>query len=110
MRIGERYQLATELRDRYWAAGRGERGQLLDAFCLATGYNRKYAISMLRGGRRRPRVLRRVRRRRYGKAFQSALTVLWEASGYICAERLKAFLGDLLSLLRPMDNSLQRPR
>src|SRR5260221_7695641 len=86
MRIGERYQLATELRDRYWAAGRGERGQLLDAFCLATGYNRKYAIAMLRGRRRKPRVLRRLRRRRYGKPFQSALAVLWEASGYICAE------------------------
>lgn len=99
MRIGERYQLATELRDRYWAAGRGERGQLLDAFCLATGYNRKYATSMLRGRRRKPRMLRRVRRRRYDKAFQSALAVLWEASGYICAERLRPFLGDLLSLL-----------
>jgi hypothetical protein len=56
-------------------------------------------MSMLRGRRRKPRVLRRVRRRRYGKAFQSALAVLWEASGYICAERLRPFLGDLLSLL-----------
>ncbi len=99
MRIGERYKLAADLRDRYWAAARRERGQFLDAFCLATGYNRKYAIGMMRGRRRKPRVLRRVRRKRYGKAFQSALAVLWEASGYICAERLQPFLGDLLTLL-----------
>jgi hypothetical protein len=103
MRIGERYQLAAELRERYWAAGRRERGQLLDAFCLATGYNRKYATSLLRGRRRKPRVLRRVRRKRYGKAFQSALAVVWEASGYICAERLQPFLGDLLALLEAHD-------
>ena len=49
MRIGERYKLAADLRDRYWAAARRERGQFLDAFCLATGYNRKYAIGMMRG-------------------------------------------------------------
>jgi hypothetical protein len=48
MRIKERYELALELRDRYWAARREERGQMLDGYCLATGYNRKYAIEMLR--------------------------------------------------------------
>ena len=43
MRIKERYELALELRG-YWAARREERGQMLDGYCLATGYNRKYAI------------------------------------------------------------------
>jgi transposase InsO family protein len=40
-----------------------------------------------------------VRRRRYGLEFQHALKVLWEASGYICAERLQPFLRPLSSLL-----------
>src|SRR5258708_27787810 len=93
MRIGERYQLATELRDRYWAAGRGERGQLLDAFCLATGYNRKYAIAMLRGRRRKPRVLRRGRRPRHGQPIQSGLAVVLGASGGICSGRLPPLFG-----------------
>jgi transposase InsO family protein len=48
MRIKERYQLAAELGERYWAAGRRERGDMLDAFCLTTGYSRRYAIGMLR--------------------------------------------------------------
>jgi transposase InsO family protein len=99
MRIKERYQLATELKERYWAAGRRERGSMLDAFCLTTGYTRKYAISMLRGRQRKPRLVRKPRRRRYGKAFQADLAVLWEAAGYICAERLRPFLPDLLQLL-----------
>jgi hypothetical protein len=99
MRIKERYQLAADLRERYWAAGRRERGAMLDAFCLTTGYSRKYAISVLRGRQRKPRVLRKPRRRRYGKPFQVALSVLWEAAGYICAERLRPFLPDLLQLL-----------
>ena len=72
---------------------------MLDAFCLTTGYSRKYAIGMLRGRQRKSRVVRKPRRRRYGKAFQSDLGVLWEAAGYICAERLGPFLPDLLQLL-----------
>jgi len=35
---------------------------------------------MLRGRQRKPRLLRTPRRRRYGKAFQVALAVLWEAA------------------------------
>src|SRR3984893_14089114 len=99
MRIKERYQLAAELGERYWAAGRRERGVMLDAFCLTTGYSRKYAISILRGRKRMPRLRRKPRRRRYGKAFQADLAVLWEAAGYICAGRLHPFLPDLLPLL-----------
>ena len=54
MRIRERYELAEELRSRYRVTGPVERGQLLDSFCLATGYGRKYAIKVLRGRRRLP--------------------------------------------------------
>lgn len=99
MRIKERYQLAAELKERYWAAGRRERGAMLDAFCLTTGYTRKYAISMLRGRQRKPRLVRRPRQRHYGKTFQADLAMLWEAAGYICAERLRPFLPDLMQLL-----------
>lgn len=99
MRIQDRYQLAQELEERYWAAGRRERGGILDAFCLATGYHRKYAVAILRGRRRKPKVLRRPRKRRYGRDYEAALQVCWEASGYICAERLQPFLPELLALL-----------
>ena len=50
MRIRERYELAEELRTRYRGAGRVEKGELLDSFCLASGYGRKYAVKVLRDG------------------------------------------------------------
>lgn len=79
MRVRERYELAGELRDRYAAAGRSERTEILSSYCLATGYGRKHAID--------------------GLAFRQALKVCWEASGYICSERLQPFLSTLLPLL-----------
>jgi hypothetical protein len=100
MRIRERYELAVELGWSYQQARRKERGRILDAFCLATGYSRKHGLRVLRGTHRRRRLgVRRARRRRYSFEFQNALKVLWEASGYICAERLRAFLRPLSLLL-----------
>ena len=101
MRIRDRYELAGELQARYRDANKRERGELLNAFCLATGYERKHAIKVL-GGRRRksPISIVRPRRRRYGLAFQKALKVAWEAAGYICSERLQPFVPDLILLLK----------
>ena len=99
MRIRERYELAEELRTRYRGAGRVEKGQLLDSFCLASGYGRKYAVKVLRGRRRLPLRKRVPRQRRYGPGFRVALKVCWEASDYLCSQRLQPFLGDLVLIL-----------
>ena len=100
MRIRERYQLAAELRTRYRGAGRVEKGELLDSFCLASGYGRKYAVRVLRGRQRLPLRKRVPRQRRYGPVFRSALKVCWEASDYLCPQRLQSFLGDLVLILK----------
>ncbi|MGH7723354.1 MAG: hypothetical protein ACRENL_11095 [Candidatus Dormibacteria bacterium] len=100
MRVADRHELARDLRPRYAAARRAERGAILDGFCLASGYNRKYAVGVLRGSQARVAVRRRVARRRmYGSIFREALTIAWEASGYVCSERLQPFLGELVPLL-----------
>jgi hypothetical protein len=39
------------------------------------------------------------RARRYGPEFQKALLVAWEASGYVCFERLQPFPPELVPLL-----------
>ena len=84
MRIRERYELAAELAGRYRAAGRKQRSQILDSFCLATGYNRKYAMAMLAGRARVKGPVRRPRARRYeGQPLRMALGLVWEASGYL---------------------------
>ena len=100
MRIADRYELARELRSRYREAGRLERGTMLDAFCLATGYHRRYAMAVLHGRhQRKPTMKRPPRQRRYGVRFREALTVAWEASGYVCSERLQPFMPELIPLL-----------
>ena len=99
MRVEDRYQFAREQQERYWSAGKAERSRILDAFCLATGYGRKYAITMLRGRKRVSVRSARRRQRRYGLDFQKGLRVAWEASGYICSERLQPFLPELVPLL-----------
>jgi hypothetical protein len=100
LKIEDRYELARELSQRYEAAGRTERGLMLDAFCLATGYHRRYAMAVLSGRRVRTPVRKRVaRRRRYGIPFRDALRIAWEASGYVCSERLQPFLPELVPLL-----------
>ena len=98
MRIGIRHELAAQVTPRYLGANRKEKGRILDEFCAATGYSRWYAIEVLHGRRQR-HGSRRRRPQRYGVAFRNALKVLWEASGYICAERLAPFLSDLVRLL-----------
>ncbi len=100
MRVADRYELGSDLRKRYGAATRAERRSILDAFCVATGYNRKDAGGVLRCPQTRVAVCRRVPRRRvYGILVREALTVAWEASGYVCSERLQPFLGELVPLL-----------
>ncbi len=99
MRIRERYELAEEVTTRYQGAGRVEKGQRLDSFCLASGYGRKYAVKVLRGRRRLPLRKRVPRTRRYGPGFRAALKVCSEASDYLCSQRLQPFLGDLVLIL-----------
>ena len=79
---------------RYRQAGRTEKSAMLEEFCKVCGYNRKYAIWLL--GRPLPHGVahRAVSRRSatYSKASIKVLAQLWQASGYLCSERLKAAL------------------
>src|SRR5918911_1027183 len=44
-----RYDYAAAVAMRYQRSGREQKGWILDEFCAATGYHRKYAIKLLRG-------------------------------------------------------------
>lgn len=88
--------------ERYQRAGRGQRSALLDEVIRVCGYHRKYAIGLLgRGGPPRP-AIRQVARRRptYPEDVIRLLAQVWEASGYLCAQRLTAALPTWLPWLR----------
>ena len=99
MDVNSRYRLAESLRKRYQGASKAQRGVLLSVFCDATGYNRRYATSVLRGRARLPKRRPRGRSRIYDEEFTDALRVLWEATCYCCAERLQPFAGELADIL-----------
>jgi hypothetical protein len=101
VRQESKHELTRALCDRYWAASRQERSHLLDTFCEATGYHRKYASMVLRHGPppARPRLRRAGRRLTYSEEVVTALQVVAEATGWICGKRLAPFLPEIVPAL-----------
>ena len=87
---------------RYQRAGRGDKGLILEEFCKVCGYNRKYAIWLL--NRPLPQEVHRKRKRGRGLSYSQAmveiLAKVWEASGYLCSQRLKAAVVHWLPWIR----------
>jgi hypothetical protein len=69
--------------------------ELLDSFVTATGYNRKYAVTLLSNGVRRAEH-RKQRSRIYGKDVSETLIYLWQTGNQICSKRLIPFLPQLI--------------
>lgn len=90
MTLKGRRELVSAVAPRYWAANRRQRRQILNEFVASTGYNRKYAIHLLRHppGERRPHAMRRHRPRKYDGKVESALVKVWKVANCIAAKRL----------------------
>ena len=101
MKRETRYDYAAAVARRYQRSSRQQKGWILDEFCAATGYHRKYAIKLLRGpfpraalppGHGRPPV--------YGPEDAAVLRTCWEIADQVCSKRLAPFLPELLAKLR----------
>lgn len=46
--VGARREVSSAVAERYWSAGRAEKGRILDALCRTTGWHRKRAVRALR--------------------------------------------------------------
>jgi hypothetical protein len=64
--VETRRELIEAVGERYRAAGRVEKKQILDEFAEIAGYHRKYAIRVLRGASRNADVTRSRSRRKKG--------------------------------------------
>ena len=81
-------------------SGHEEKTRILDEFEAVTGFKRKHAMRLLRGGATtRPAAASRPGRRLYDDAVREALVVLWEASDGICSKRLKPLLPTLVDAM-----------
>lgn len=108
MSLVARRELASALADRYQAASKAVKSSILDEFVQSSGFNRKYAIGVLRGATRtypKPSVPApaRKRRRKYGLVVEQSFLNLWRVSGGLCPKRLVPFLPDLLISLERFD-------
>jgi hypothetical protein len=87
MTIDERRKYLHMMRQRYQAAGRKTRSQLLDEMQAITGLHRK-ALIRLMGGVLARKARTRQRGKTYGAAVDHALRIIDESLDYLCAERL----------------------
>jgi hypothetical protein len=102
MSLSAREQLTASLITRYREARRPLKEKILDEFTAATGYHRKYAISLLKCSApkyKRRKVQQRRKPRRYNEATKEALIVIWKASNQVCSKRLVPFLPELIAKL-----------
>lgn len=88
--------------ERYRHGGRLEKTAMLEEFCQVCGYNRKYAIWLLSRPLPKPPARKRVsvRSATYSKASIATLAKVWEASGYLCSQRLKAAMPQWLPWIK----------
>ena len=89
------------MRERYARmTGKRARSKLLDDFCATSGFERKYALKVLRGQRRKepPSFSRRGAGRIYSDEDITILKSIWLQSGQPCGKRLQ---GEMLALWLP---------
>ena len=91
-------EYALAFRRRYEAAGRAEKGRLLDEFCETTGMHRKSAIRLL-NGKAGPAASKRGRPRQYGPDVAEALVKIWRVGDRMCGKLLAAVMADLVEAL-----------
>ena len=93
MTIDERYKYFRMMKKRYKQATKQEKGNILNEMEAFTGQHRKGLIRSMNGSlARQPRA--KQRGSTYGPALDDALRVIAETLDYICAERLKPYLGE----------------
>lgn len=96
-----RRELLLALRPQYLIAPPGEKTKLLDGLIKATGYDRKYAVTLLRKGISTKQEGKRKRQRKYDQAVVNALLIVWKAAYRVCSKRLIPFMPVLIeSLIR----------
>ena len=103
MSLPARRELLASTAPRYAKAGKKQKQTILDEFTAATGYHRKYAISLLKHfdpkKTTRRRTPRQAQPRQYTADVQQALVTVWKAANRICSKRLVPFLPDFVEAL-----------
>jgi len=108
----ERKTLTKALAEQYRRGSKGLKGEIVDQFAEATGYNRCYATRLLRNHGKRVYVRpdqavegdahlrpQRTHRRTYDENVVAALTKIWELLDYMTGKRLAPALREVVPRL-----------
>ena len=110
--MSERRSVAKVVAARYRKASKKQKGGILDELIALTGYNRWYAVGLLRGHGKTIKVTRRVtlvgdlgrspkrsRPRIYDGVVLESLKKIWAILDFICGKRLAAILPEVIPVL-----------
>jgi hypothetical protein len=92
-------ELLEAVRPCYLKTNKRVKVHILDEFCAATGYHRKYAIRLLKHGPPARKLKKTGRPKMYQGEVVTALTQIWEICGRICSRRLHPFLPEIIRVL-----------
>lgn len=95
-------ELISAVKSRYLKSDKRGKSQILDEFCMNTGYARKYAIAILAAGydhNKVARVGRKRRKNKYGQDIMATVVKIWELLDFPCGQRLKPALPEIYSVL-----------
>lgn len=102
MSLKSKRELLEMVRPRYLKASNVEKRKILDEFSCATGYDRKYAIRVLKKQRQVQKPFNR-KTKGYPGVYRGevvqALEQIWEICGRICSKRLQPFLPEAIKVL-----------
>jgi hypothetical protein len=96
-------EMIETVKPRYLKANKSGKVQILDELVATTGYNRKYAIRVLRHGHKPKGLKKPGRRKVYQGEVVQILERIWEICGRICSKRLKPFLPEIVTVLERCD-------
>ncbi len=94
-----RHELLRALRPQYQKASKSEKKQLLDGLVTATGYSRKYAVTLLSKNIGEKRQGKRSRKRKYDEGVVNALILVWKSANRVCSKRLIPFMPTMIESL-----------
>ena len=93
-------ELLFRVWSRYLDADKNEKTLILNGFLAATGYQRKYAISLLnKAPAMKSASTPRIRRPKYGEETRLALLTIWNTTNQLCGKRLAPFLPSIIASL-----------
>lgn len=102
----QKQAVTQETYKRYQEAGKKNKSKILEEFTKTTGYNRKYAISLLKNweakkskkkdSKKKPRK-KRAGKLVYGDDVIASLRIIWAFFGYKCGKLLAVLLRDQMS-------------